>query len=76
MNTNTIQLKGEVSFEKYQMAIRVLEAMDFEVQKENIQDNTVPLSHYKEVLKRKKNRENNASQCYSWEETKKELLNF
>ncbi len=33
MNTNTIQLKGKVSFEKYQMAIRVLEAMDFEISK-------------------------------------------
>ncbi len=76
MNTNIIQLKGEVSFEKYQMAVRVLEAMDFEVQKENVQDSTVPLSHYKEVLKRKKDRENNILQCYNWEETKKELLNF
>ncbi len=38
MNTNTIRLKGEVSFEKYQMAIHVLEAMDFEIQKENIKN--------------------------------------
>ncbi len=38
MNTNTIQLKGKVSFEKYQMAVRVLEAMDFEVSK-NIEVN-------------------------------------
>ncbi|GIM55524.1 hypothetical protein CAPN005_21710 [Capnocytophaga cynodegmi] len=34
MNTYSIQFKNNISFEQYQMAIRVLEAIGLEVEKE------------------------------------------
>ncbi len=50
MNTNIIQLQEKIPFEKYQMAIRVLEAMDIKVLEQKEVNETVSLSYWQEKM--------------------------
>lgn len=47
----TIRLKNNISFEQYQMAVRVLEAINIEVDDENVErERTFELSDWQEEM--------------------------
>ncbi len=68
-----IQLKNNISLEQYKMAVRVLEAMDIEVENTQIENSFLTESQKQELSKRVENYKENPNIGISFEEVDKKL---
>ncbi len=69
----TIQLKNNISLEQYKMAVRVLEAMDIEVENIPVDNSFLTESQKQELSKRVKSYKENPNIGIPFEEVDKKL---